>query len=169
MPATAAEEAAEVAAGAVVCWPLGAPCALEEPTLAAASSAEIAEDAAEVAAGALVGAVAGAVDAPAAADAAGVAATGAAGALEATGAADADAAAEGACVEAPAELEAPEAEEEPADGASAVEEPALLLVAGVVGAVGVPGMVNSQPGWMRSASWMVVPSGWVVLEAAPAM
>ena len=120
-----------------------------------------------------MGAAAGAVDAPAAAaDAAGVAATGAAGALEATGAADADAAAEGACVEAPAELEAPEAEEEPADGASAVEEPALPLVAGVVGivdAAGVPGMVNSQPGWMRSASWMVVPSGWVVLEAAPAM
>ena len=145
------------AAGAVVCWPLGAPCALEEPTLAAASSAEIAEDAAEVASGALVGAADAAVDAPAAADAAGVAAAGAAGA------------AEGACVEAPAELEVPEAEEEPADGASASEDPALPLVAGVVDAVGVPGMVNSQPGWMRSASWMVVPSGWVVLEAAPAM
>ena len=151
------------AAGAVVCWPLGAPCALEEPTLAAASSAEIAEDAAEVAAGAVVGAADAAVDAPAAADAAGVAAAGAAGA------ADADVAAEGACVEAPAELEVPEAEEEPAAGASASEDPALPLVAGVVDAVGVPGMVNSQPGWMRSASWMVVPSGWVVREAAPAM
>ena len=124
-----------------------------------------------------MGAADAAVDAPAAADAAGVAATGAAGALEATGAADADAAdadaaAEGACVEAPAELEAPEAEEEPADGASASEDSALPLVAGVAGvvdAVGVPGMVNSQPGWMRSASWMVVPSGWVVREAAPAM
>ena len=58
------------------------------------------------------------------------------------------------------------------DPALPLEDPALLLVAGVVGvvdAVGVPGMVNSQPGWMRSASWMVVPSGWVVLEAAPAM
>ena len=72
----AAEGVAGVAeVGAVVCCALGAPCALEEPMLAAASSAETAaEDAAEGAVDAAAeGAVDAAVEAPAAAEAAEVA------------------------------------------------------------------------------------------------